>query len=79
MLKLHNMISFSTEVERLVREDDLSYLEATIQHLEKCGIDIDHCKFKNFLTPTIIQKIEDEAVDLRMIGRGQKKQTKLPL
>jgi len=73
------MIEFSTEVERLVKEDDMTYLEATMHHFEKSNIDLDHCKYKNFLTPVIIQKIEDEAYDLNLIGRGETRPRKLPL
>lgn len=79
MLKLHNMIEFSTEVERLVHEEELTYLEAVMHHLQLCGLDVDSFKYKSFLSPKIVQKLEEEAYDLKLIGRNKKPPRKLPI
>jgi hypothetical protein len=78
MLRLKNMEEFSREIEKLVTEKKLTYLEATIEHLGKFNIDVDNAKLKNVLSPKIQQKIYDEAVEYNMLGRGKKKK-KLPL
>ena len=72
------MEEFSREVEKLVDEQKLTYIEAVIEHLTKCGIDVDNARVKNLLSPKIHQKIFDEAIEYNMLGKGKKKK-KLPI
>ena len=78
MLKLKNMEEFSREVTRIVASHKLTYLEAVIQQLTNLGIDYDNNKIKNLLSPTIQQKIFDEAIEYNMLGKN-KKIKQLPL
>ena len=78
MLKLRNLEEFSREVEKLVLEKKLTYLEAVIEHSTKSGIDVDNTKIKNLLSPKIQEKIYNEAIEYNMIRRG-KKRKKLPI
>ena len=78
MLRLKNMEEFSREIERIVIVQKLTYLEAVIEHLSKLGIDYDNSKIKNLLSPTIQQKIFNEAIEYNMLGKN-KKIKQLPL
>jgi hypothetical protein len=72
------MEEFSREIERIVTSHKLTYLEAVIEQLVKLGIDYDNNKIKNLLSPTIQQKIFDEAIEYNMLGKN-KKIKQLPL
>lgn len=73
------MIEFSIEVERLVKQEDMTYLEAVTHHIQKCGMSVEDFKHKSFLSEKIIEKMRDEATQLNLIGRNKKKDKKLPL
>ena len=72
MLKLKNMEEFSDEVEKLVKDKKMTYIEAVIEHLSIMGIDVDSARVKNLVSPKIQQKMYEEAVDYNMF-RGKKK------
>jgi hypothetical protein len=71
-LKLRNMQEFSLEIEKLVSQKKLSYLEATLEHLSVSGIEVDSTRIKNILTPKILQKIYEEAIEYNMFGKKKK-------
>ena len=69
MLKLRNIEEFSMEVERLVAEKKMTYLEAVMEHLTTSGIDVDSAKVKSLISKEIQEKIYAEAVALKILGR----------
>lgn len=75
MLKVKNTASFILEIERLVKEESLGYIEAITQYCQETGIDIE--SIPKLLTPTLKSKIKNEAIELNLINRGKKPQ-KLP-
>lgn len=72
MLKLKNMEEFSAEVERLVAEKQLTYMEAVVEHLAATGIEVDNPRVKNLISTKIQQKMYEEAVEFNMF-KGKKK------
>ncbi len=76
MFKLNNMLEFSSEIERLVREKEMTYLEAVIENLNKNEIEIEKFKYKNLISPTILKKIENEAYSKNMMGKKKRKKRK---
>jgi len=73
LLKLRNMEEFSHEVERLVEQKQLTYLEAIIEHLKTCDLECDNHKVKNLLSPKIQLRLYQEARELNMLGKKKKK------
>lgn len=73
MLKVINTAAFIVEIERLVQEESLGYIEAITHYAQTTGIDIE--SIPKLLTPTIKAKIKKEAISLNML-KG-KKTTKL--
>lgn len=78
MLKVRNMVEFSLEIERLVKDKHMLYMEAVCEHLKKYGIEYDNAKVKSLLSPKIQQELYDEAVKLNMFNKNTVKK-KLPL
>ena len=80
MLKLKNMIETTTTIEAMVRDKDMSYIEAVMEYFNQENIEIDEKgHFAALLSPIIIQKIEDEAYAKHMMGKGKKQGKKLPI
>ena len=71
MLKIVSTISFSREVERLVIEDKLSYIEAVVQLIQANDIDFSHVA--KLITPQVRARIEEEGRRLNIgVLRGCK-------
>jgi non-canonical (house-cleaning) NTP pyrophosphatase len=79
MLKIRDSKEFSKEIESLVANKNLTYLESAIHYLTKNGIDLDNARIKRLLTPKILKKIWEEACDTNMFGFGHgKKRNRRP-
>ena len=70
-LKLHNQKNFALEIERLVKEGGLTYIEAVTEFMNQTNIEPE--KIKKLLTHKIKNEIESEAIKYNMsMFRGQK-------
>lgn len=70
-LKLHTQSTFSKEIERIVREDKVTYFEAVCDFIATNNIEPE--TVPKLLTARIKEIIEVEATDLNMIHRGKKR------
>lgn len=70
-LKLHTQISFSKEIERIVRENKVTYFEAVCDYITSNNIEPE--TVPKLLTTRIKEIIEVEATDLNLINRGKKR------
>jgi hypothetical protein len=70
-LKLHTQISFSHEIEKIVREKNICYFDAVCDFCRECQIEPENVP--KLLTQQIKQQIEQEATELNLINRGRKK------
>lgn len=70
-LKLHTQTSFSKEIERIVREDKVTYFEAVCDFITANNIEPE--TVPKLLTARIKEIIEVEATDLNLIHRGKKR------
>lgn len=59
---------FSRRVERAVFTKRLSYMEAAVHACEEVGLD--PLDVRKFLTKVILDKIEAEAIELKLLPRG---------
>jgi len=75
-LKLHTQSTFSKEIERIVRDDKVTYFEAVCDFILSNNIEPE--TVPKLLTARIKEIIEVEATDLNMIHRG-KKRAKFPI
>ena len=73
MLKLRNIEEFSNEIERLVKEKHLSYIEAVVEHTDALGLEYDACKLKSLISPKIKKRLHREAVKLNMFPKKKKR------
>jgi hypothetical protein len=71
MVKIYNKEEFTEEVERLVRSDSLTYVEAIREVCERRNIDIEDLLENNFITPPLKAKISEQA-NLRGSVKGAK-------
>jgi len=69
-MKIHTQTTFSQEIEKLVREDKISYFEAVCNYMITNNIEPE--SVPRLLNINIKQKIEAEATDLNLINRGKK-------
>lgn len=63
-LKLHNQTTFTQNIEKLVHENELTYLEAISYYMEETNIEPE--KVKKLISPRIRDKIYNEALKLNM-------------
>ncbi len=70
-LKLHTQASFLRGIEKLVREHNLSYLDAVFEYAELHQLEPE--VVPKLLSQDIRLKLEQEATDLHLINRGKKK------
>lgn len=71
MLKVHNQASFNKEIERLVRVDRFTYLEAISHYMQTTGLEPE--SIPKLLTKNLKDRIESEATKLRLIHRDKNK------
>lgn len=70
-LKLHTQTTFSKEIERIVREEKITYFEAICDYMSENNIEPE--TVPKLLTARIKEIIEVEATDLNLIHRGKKR------
>lgn len=70
-LKLHTQTSFSREIEKIVREKKVSYLDAIFDYVKVCNIELE--SVPRLINQQLKSSLEKEATDLNLINRGQKK------
>lgn len=75
MLKIQNMLDSSVEIENFVQDKEMSYIDAVMEYISLKDIDISQDKIKNFLSPTIIQKLEAEAYELNLLKVKKQRNT----
>ena len=80
MLKVRNMIELTTEVERFVKDFDMSYIEAVMEYISINNMEVeDFHKLKSLLSPLILQRLEEEAYKKNLMGKSKKRPAKLPI
>lgn len=70
-LKLHTQSTFSKEIEKIVRDQKVTYFEAVCDYMSVNNIDPE--SVPKLLTARIKEIIEAEATDLNLINRGKKR------
>jgi Phage late-transcription coactivator len=70
-LKLHTQTTFSKEIERIVRDDKVTYFEAVCDYMSANNIEPE--TVPKLLSARIKEIIEAEATDLNLINRGKKR------
>jgi len=71
MLKVHNTASFSREIEKLVENDSMNYVEAVSHYMQVSGLDPE--SIPKLLTQSLKDKLEREATELNLINRDKSK------
>jgi Tfp pilus assembly pilus retraction ATPase PilT len=74
-VNLNEIMSFSTAIEELVEEKDISYIDAVVMHCEKTGMEVELAA--KLLSQTVVSKIQTEAEDLHYIPKSNT--IKLPI
>jgi hypothetical protein len=69
-LKVHTQTTFSQEIEKMVRENKVTYFEAVCDYMSANNIEPE--SVPRLLNISIKQKIEAEAIDLNLLNRGKK-------
>lgn len=69
-LKVHTQTTFSQEIEKIVRQNKITYFEAVCDYVAANNIEPE--TVPRLLNVTIKQKIEVEATELNMINRGKR-------
>ena len=69
-LKVHTQTTFSQEIEKMVRENRVTYFEAVCDYMSANNIEPE--SVPRLLNISIKQKIEAEAIDLNLLNRGKK-------
>lgn len=70
MIRTTNQQTFALEIEKFVKERDLSYIEAICEFCKEKGLDIE--SIPKLVGPQLKAKIENEAVDLNLFGKNSK-------
>ena len=70
-LKLHTQSTFSKEIEKIVRDQKITYFEAVCDYISENKIEPE--SVPKLLTARIKEIIETEATDLNLINRGKKR------
>lgn len=70
-LKLYTQSTFSKEIEKIVREQKITYFEAVCDYISENNIEPE--TVPKLLTARIKEIIEVEATDLNLIHRGKKR------
>lgn len=65
-----NALQFSTDVENLVWEKDISYLDAILELVEKRSIELE--VIPKLITKELFFKLEEEAIDLKLVTSKRK-------
>jgi len=55
-------------VEKIARNSGMTYLDSIVHVCEISNLDVEDCK--KFLSPSIVEKLEAEAMGLNLIDKG---------
>jgi hypothetical protein len=69
------IVTFSCEIERIVYDKDVSYMDAIILHCEETGLEVELAA--KLISDTLKSKIKMEAEDLHFLPKSNT--AKLPL
>ena len=61
-MKLYTQITFSKEVEKIVKDNDISIIDAILEMCDITGIEVE--SVGKLLTPTLKLRLKDEAETL---------------
>lgn len=75
MIDREEMLNFSFEIEKIVEEKDISYMDAVILYCENTGYEIEIAA--KLVSDALKSKIKLEAEDLHFLPRSNT--TKLPI
>ena len=75
MIDREEMLNFSFEIEKIVEEKDISYMDAVILYCENTGYEIEIAA--KLVSGALKSKIKLEAEDLHFLPRSNT--TKLPI
>lgn len=75
MISRDEMINFSFEIERLVEDKDISYIDAVVLYCEETGFEIELAA--KLISGALKSKIKIEAEDLHFLPRSNT--NKLPI
>ncbi len=67
---MHNAHNFSQEIEKAVKDRELTYIEAICEFCKQSGLEVE--SVPRLLTPQIKAKIESEAIDLNMFKKKKR-------
>lgn len=67
---VHKIIQFSSEIEILAHTNQITYLEAIMQHVEKSKLDLE--TVPKLMSPLLKQKLEREATELNLLQKEKK-------
>jgi hypothetical protein len=70
-IKVHTQSTFMKEIEKIVREQKVTYLEAMCDYIKANNIEPE--TVPKLLGTRLKQIIESEATDLNLINRGKKR------
>jgi hypothetical protein len=76
MIKIHNQETFTQYIELAVKRKELTYIEAIAEFCQDTGVEF--TSIPKLITPIIRDKLEAEAIDLKLLKRGRKRR-KLPI
>lgn len=68
--KIHNQTTFCQTIEKIVRENNITYFEAICDYMNENNIEPE--TIPRLINVNIRQKIQSEATDLNLINRGKK-------
>ena len=69
-IKIHNQTTFCQTIEKLVRDNNVTYFEAICEYMTENNIEPE--SIPRLINVNIKQKIQAEATDLNLINRGKK-------
>jgi len=69
-LKIHNQSTFCQEIEKIVREQNVTYFEAICDYMQENNIEPE--TISKLINLNIRQQVHAEATDLNLLNRGKK-------
>lgn len=67
---VQKIIEFSSEIEIIAHTNQITYLEAIMQHVEKTKLDLE--TVPKLMSPLLKQKLEREASELNLLQKEKK-------
>lgn len=76
-IKKEELLKFQKEIERIVYEKDIPYLEAILEFCQEEDIDFD--SVPKLLSDSLKQKVEDEANEMSLLKDSLRNRNRLPV